>query len=201
MKISGDPLLRARAAEVRQRAGQVRADVDFPVRVRDLVDLLAARRWGITVVSFQIVFETGRPTDHRVDSHQLAVAFTHRSSPSFPNAAAIRQLGAARVNNPRYQFSQRSDRLIWSSCLSRSVNSIARRRNWRATTARRCSSTARRSSRPMLRTSISMMVAPAGHGLVSVGSQLCCQWQRAQRHLLLRLREGDCTRQVFRGQP
>jgi hypothetical protein len=45
--------------------------------------------------------------------------------------------------NPRPHFSQRSDCSISSSCLSRSVNSIARRRTWRATAARSCSSNAR----------------------------------------------------------
>ena len=56
--------------------------------------------------------------------------------------------------------SQRSACSISSSCLSRSVNSIARRRNWRATAARRCSSSARRSSRPLLSASVCMVVAP-----------------------------------------
>jgi hypothetical protein len=43
-----------------------------------------------------------------------------------------------------------SDCSMSSSCLSRSVNSIARRRNWCATAERRCSSSARRSSRSMV---------------------------------------------------
>jgi hypothetical protein len=62
----------------------------------------------------------------------------------------------------RTDFSQGSDCSISSSCLSRSVNSIARRRNWRATAARRCSSSARRASRPMLCASVCMVVAPGG---------------------------------------
>jgi len=59
---------------------------------------------------------------------------------------------------------QPSDCSMSSSCLSRSVNSIARRRNWRATAARRCASSARRSSRPMLCASVCVMVAPVDHG-------------------------------------
>ena len=43
-----------------------------------------------------------------------------------------------------------SDCSMSSICRSRSVNSIARRRNWCATAQRRCSSCARRSSRSML---------------------------------------------------
>jgi hypothetical protein len=46
--------------------------------------------------------------------------------------------------------SRPSDCSISSSCRSRSVNSIARRRNWCATAERRCSSCARRSSRSMV---------------------------------------------------
>lgn len=59
-------------------------------------------------------------------------------------------------------LSQPSDSSMASSGLSRSASSIARRRNWRATSARRCSSNARRSSRPMLCASICMVVTPAG---------------------------------------
>jgi hypothetical protein len=83
--------------------------------------------------------------------------------PSFSVAAALSDDRVpASVQNPRSHFSQRSDRSISSSCLSRSVNSIARRRNWRATAARRCSSSARRSSRPLLCASVCMVGAPRG---------------------------------------
>jgi len=83
--------------------------------------------------------------------------------PSFSVAAALSDNRVpASVQNPRSHFSQRSDCSISSSCLSRSVNSIARRRNSRTTTARRCSSSARRSSRPMLCASVCMVVGPCG---------------------------------------
>ena len=48
--------------------------------------------------------------------------------PSFPVAAALSDNRvSASVQNPRSHFSQRSDCSISSSCLSRSVNSMARR--------------------------------------------------------------------------
>ena len=82
----------------------------------------------------------------------------------------------ASVQNPRSHFSQRSDCSISSSCLSRSVNSIARRRNSRTTTARRCSSSARRSSRPCV--SVCMVVAPGGLAvkLQTPGSVRLVRW-------------------------
>jgi len=54
--------------------------------------------------------------------------FTHRAT-SFPVAAALSDNRVpASVQNPGSHFSQRSDCSISSSCLSRSVNSIARQR-------------------------------------------------------------------------
>ena len=89
--------------------------------------------------------------------------FTHRRATSFPVAPALSDNRVpASVQNPGSHFSQRSDCSISSSCLSRSVNSIARRRNWRTTAARRCSSSARRSSRPSLCAFVGMVVAPRG---------------------------------------
>ncbi len=88
---------------------------------------------------------------------------THRRATIFPVAAALSANRVpASVQNPISHFSQRSDCSMSSSCLSMSVNSIARRRNWRATAARRCSSSARRSSRPMLCASVCMVVTPGG---------------------------------------
>lgn len=42
--VGDDPFGVAGAAEIEQRSGQVHADVDLPVGVGDLVDLLAVRR-------------------------------------------------------------------------------------------------------------------------------------------------------------
>ena len=96
--------------------------------------------------------------------------------PSFPVAAALSDNRVpASVRNPRSHFSQRSDCSISSSCLSMSVNSIARRRNWRATAARRCSSSARRSSRPMLCASVCMVVTPGGLA-VKLQTPAVCGW-------------------------
>ncbi len=53
------------------------------------------------------------------------------------------------IHGLRLSLHQRSGCSVSSSCLSRSFSSAARRRNWRATSARRCSSSARRSSRLM----------------------------------------------------
>ena len=108
----------------------------------------------------------------------LAVAVYPTSGDDLSSCGgAIGQLGASQRAESQIALCQRSDCSISSSCLSMSVNSIARRRNWRTTAARRCSSSARRSSRPILCASVCMMVAPVDHGLVSVASQLCCLGQ------------------------
>ena len=101
-------------------------------------------------------------TDH-LDPSWGQAAVPPVGRPTFPVAAAPSDDRVpASVQNTRSHFSQRCDCSISSSCLSRSVNSIARRRNWRATATRRCSSSARRSSRPMLCASVWMVVAPGG---------------------------------------
>ena len=105
-------------------------------------------------------FRRQRPVGRRI---VLAVAVYLPSGDHLSQLRRYRTIGVpASVQNPRSHSSQRSDCSISSSCLSRSVNSIARRRNWRATAARRCSSSARRSSRPILCASVCMVVAPRG---------------------------------------
>ena len=104
---------------------------------------------------------SGKSKDRAVpiEVELLSVIEDYRPATSFPVAAALSDNRVpAGVQNPGSHFSQRSDCSISSSCLSRSVNSIARRRNWRTTAARRCSSSARRSSQPILCASVCMVV-------------------------------------------
>jgi hypothetical protein len=56
-----------------------------------------------------------------------------------------------------------------------SANSIARRRNWRTTAARRCSSCARRSSRPASCASVFMVVASGGLAVKVWTTAVCGQ--------------------------
>ena len=82
--------------------------------------------------------------------------------PSFQLRRRCRTIGCQPACRTLIALCQRSDCSILSNCLPMSVNSIVRRRNWRTTAARRCSSSARRSSRPLLCASVCMVVTPGG---------------------------------------
>ena len=85
-----------------------------------------------------------------------------------------------------------------SSCLSRSASSFARHRIWRATSARRCSSSARRSSRPMLLcVSVGMVVDSQSSGCAIADTRAVCGLVRSPGHLTLRL-TAQQTRNRYR---
>ena len=131
-------------------------------------------------------FRRQRPVGRRV---VLSVTVHPPSGDMFSSCSgAIGQRVPARMQNPDRTLVNARDCSISSSCLSRPVNSIARRRIWRTTAARRCSSSARRSSQAR----IAIMGDSGGDG-ITAGVAIAARNART-RNALLGAKRGERER-------